>query len=86
VPGGRPGPEQAEYRRSGPDDVEQSDRSAQADTATGWLEPDEATAQRTIAVCYARHRPLTATARTLITAIRSQAAWALSAPTARSGR
>ena len=52
------------------------------DPALTWLEPDETTAQRTIAVCYARHRPLTATARTLITAIRAQAAWALSAPPA----
>jgi|SRR5580692_1316678 DNA-binding transcriptional LysR family regulator len=60
--------------------------SRAVDPALTWLEPDEATAQRTIAVCYARHRPLTATARTLITAIRAQAAWALSAPTGRSGR
>jgi DNA-binding transcriptional LysR family regulator len=43
------------------------------DPALTWLEPDEATAQRTIALCYARHRPVTATARSLITAIRSQA-------------
>ena len=34
-------------------------------------EPAEATAQRTIVLCYARHRTVTATARTLITAIRS---------------
>src|SRR6476660_1786342 len=47
--------------------------SRAGDPALTWLEPDEATAQRTIAVCHARHRPLTATARTLITAIRSQA-------------
>src|SRR6476469_6240135 len=46
--------------------------SRAVDPALTWLEPDEATAQRTIAVCYARHRPVTATARTLITAIRSQ--------------
>ena len=46
--------------------------SRAVDPALTWLEPDEATAQRTIALCYARHRPLTATARTLITAIRSQ--------------
>src|SRR6266700_3953219 len=46
--------------------------SRAVDPALTWLEPDEATAQRTIAVCYARHRPLTATARTLITAIRAQ--------------
>jgi len=48
--------------------------SRAVDPALTWLEPREAgPAQRTIAVCYARHRPLTATARTLITAIRSQA-------------
>ena len=46
--------------------------SRAVDPALTWLEPDEATAQRTIALCYARHRPVTATARTLITAIRSQ--------------
>src|SRR6516164_1248040 len=48
--------------------------SRAVDPMLTWLEPDEATARRTIAVCYPRHRPLTATARTLITAIRSQAA------------
>jgi DNA-binding transcriptional LysR family regulator len=48
--------------------------SRAVDPALTWLEPDEATARRTIALSYARHRPLTATARTLITAIRSQAA------------
>jgi DNA-binding transcriptional LysR family regulator len=37
-----------------------------------WLEPHEAPPTRTIALCYARHRPMTATARTLITAIRAQ--------------
>ena len=47
--------------------------SRAVDPALTWLEPDEATAQRTIVLCYARHRPVTATARTLITAIRSQA-------------
>jgi DNA-binding transcriptional LysR family regulator len=47
--------------------------SRAVDPVLTWLEPDEATAQRTIALCYARHRPVTATARTLITAIRSQA-------------
>jgi DNA-binding transcriptional LysR family regulator len=48
--------------------------SRAVDPALTWLEPHDAgPAQRTIAVCYARHRPLTATARTLITAIRSQA-------------
>src|SRR5215510_11828459 len=40
-------------------------RSA-VDPALTWLEPDEATAQRTIALCYARHRPVTATTRSLI--------------------
>ena len=44
------------------------------DPALTWLEPDEVMARRTIVLCSARHRPLTATARTLITAIRSQAA------------
>src|SRR5207244_11388599 len=48
--------------------------SRAVDPALTWLEPDEATAQRTIVLCYARHRPVTATARTLITAIRSQTA------------
>src|SRR5215472_12807579 len=45
------------------------------DPALTWLEPADAPAGRTIALCYARHRPLTATARTLITAIRAQAAY-----------
>ena len=44
------------------------------DPSLTWLEPHEATAPRTIAVSYPRHRPLTATARSLITAIRDQAA------------
>ena len=44
------------------------------DPALTWLEPHEAVAPRTIAVCYPRHRPVTATARSLITAIRDQAA------------
>jgi DNA-binding transcriptional LysR family regulator len=44
------------------------------DPSLTWLEPHEATAPRTIAVSYPRHRPLTATARSLITAIRGQAA------------
>ena len=43
------------------------------DPALTWLEPHEASRGRTIALCYARHRPLTTTARTLITAIRAQA-------------
>ena len=45
------------------------------DPTLTWLEPPEVPAGRTIVLCYARHRPLTATARTLITAIRAQAAW-----------
>jgi DNA-binding transcriptional LysR family regulator len=44
------------------------------DPALTWLEPQEPTAPRMIALCYPRHRPLTATARSLITAIRAQAA------------
>jgi DNA-binding transcriptional LysR family regulator len=44
------------------------------DPSLTWLEPHEPTAPRTIAVSYPRHRPLTATARSLITAIRGQAA------------
>jgi len=44
------------------------------DPSLTWLEPHEPAAPRTIAVCYPRHRPLTATARSLITAIRDQAA------------
>jgi DNA-binding transcriptional LysR family regulator len=41
------------------------------DPSLTWLEPHEAPPTRTIALCYARHRPMTATARTLITAIRA---------------
>jgi len=48
--------------------------SRAVDPALTWLEPHEAPPRRTIAVCYARHRPVTATARTLITAIRAQGA------------
>ena len=44
------------------------------DPALTWLEPHEPAAPRTIAVCYPRDRPVTATARSLITAIRAQAA------------
>jgi DNA-binding transcriptional LysR family regulator len=44
------------------------------DPALTWLQPYEAPPTRMIALCYARHRPVTATARTLITAIRAQAA------------
>jgi DNA-binding transcriptional LysR family regulator len=43
------------------------------DGALTWLEPREPLATRTIALCYPRHRPLTATARSLIAAIRAQA-------------
>jgi DNA-binding transcriptional LysR family regulator len=43
------------------------------DPALTWLEPDEAPTPRTIAVAYPRHRPVTATARSLITAICAQA-------------
>jgi DNA-binding transcriptional LysR family regulator len=45
------------------------------DPALTWLEPHEAPPTRMIALCYDRHRPVTATARTLITAIRAQAAY-----------
>jgi DNA-binding transcriptional LysR family regulator len=51
--------------------------SRAVDPALTWLEPREplATATlRTIALCYARDRPVTATARSLITAIRAVAA------------
>jgi DNA-binding transcriptional LysR family regulator len=44
------------------------------DPALTWLEPHEPLASRTIALCYPRDRPVTATARSLITAIRAQAA------------
>src|SRR6516165_707395 len=44
------------------------------DPALTWLEPHEPAAPRMIALCYPRHRPVTATARSLITAIRGQAA------------
>jgi DNA-binding transcriptional LysR family regulator len=44
------------------------------DPALTWLEPHESAPPRTIALCYPRHRPVTATARSLITAIRGQAA------------
>jgi len=44
------------------------------DPALTWLEPHEPAASRMIALCYPRHRPVTATARSLITAIRGQAA------------
>ena len=44
------------------------------DPALTWLEPHEPAASRMIALCYPRHRPVTATARSLVTAIRGQAA------------
>jgi DNA-binding transcriptional LysR family regulator len=44
------------------------------DPALTWLEPHEPATPRTIALCYPRHRPVSATARSLITAIRTQAA------------
>ncbi|HEY6312952.1 MAG TPA: LysR family transcriptional regulator [Streptosporangiaceae bacterium] len=44
------------------------------DPALTWLGPPEPLATRTIALCYPRDRPVTATARSLITAIRAQAA------------
>jgi DNA-binding transcriptional LysR family regulator len=47
--------------------------SRAVDPALTWLEPREPLAPRTIALCYPRHRPVTATARSLITAIRAQA-------------
>src|SRR5579864_2965332 len=48
--------------------------SRAVDPALTWLEPHDAGAPRTIALCYPRDRPVTATARSLITAIRAQAA------------
>ncbi len=48
--------------------------SRAVDPALTWLEPRERLAPRTIALCYPRHRPVTATARSLIAAIRAQAA------------
>jgi DNA-binding transcriptional LysR family regulator len=46
--------------------------SRAVDPALTWLEPHEPSAPRTIALCYPRHRPVTATARSLISAIRTQ--------------
>jgi DNA-binding transcriptional LysR family regulator len=43
------------------------------DPALTWLLPDEPSAPRTIALCYPRHRPITATARSLIAAILAHA-------------
>jgi DNA-binding transcriptional LysR family regulator len=48
--------------------------SRAVDPALTWLEPHEPWPPRTIALCYPRHRPVSATARSLITAIRAQAA------------
>ena len=48
--------------------------SRAVDPSLTWLETDEASAPRTIALCYPRHRPVSATARSLITAIRAQGA------------
>ena len=48
--------------------------SRAVDPSLTWLEPHDGLPSRTIALCYPRHRPVTATARTLITAIRAQAA------------
>jgi DNA-binding transcriptional LysR family regulator len=47
--------------------------SRAVDPALTWLEPEESSAPRTIALCYPRHRPVSATARSLISAIRAQA-------------
>ncbi|HEY6297930.1 MAG TPA: LysR family transcriptional regulator [Streptosporangiaceae bacterium] len=47
--------------------------SRAVDPALTWLEPHEpSAAPRTIALCYPRHRPVSATARSLISAIRAQ--------------
>jgi DNA-binding transcriptional LysR family regulator len=43
------------------------------DPALTWLQPHEPSAPRMIALCYPRHRPVSATARSLITAIRAPA-------------
>jgi DNA-binding transcriptional LysR family regulator len=48
--------------------------SRAVDPSLTWLEPDESPPPRTIALCYPRHRPVTATARSLISAIRAQVA------------
>ncbi len=48
--------------------------SRAVDPSLTWLEPHETSAPRTIALCYPRHRPVSATARSLISAIRAQAA------------
>jgi DNA-binding transcriptional LysR family regulator len=43
------------------------------DPALTWLSPSEPETPRTIALCYPRHRPISATARSLIAAIRAHA-------------
>jgi len=48
--------------------------SRAVDPSLTWLEPHGPLAPRTIALCYPRHRPVTATTRSLISAIRAQAA------------
>jgi DNA-binding transcriptional LysR family regulator len=48
--------------------------SRAVDPGLTWLEPHDPAAPRIIALCYPRHRPVTATARSLITSIRAQAA------------
>src|ERR1700728_2649284 len=47
--------------------------SRAVDPALTWLESHEPPPPRMLALCYPRHRPVTATARSLITAIRAQA-------------
>jgi DNA-binding transcriptional LysR family regulator len=47
--------------------------SRAVDPSLTWLEPHEPTAPRTIVLCYPRDRPVSATARSLIRAIRAQA-------------
>jgi DNA-binding transcriptional LysR family regulator len=48
--------------------------SRAVDPALTWLEPNDAASPRTIVLCYPRDRAVSATARSLITAIRAQAA------------
>jgi len=48
--------------------------SRAVDPALTWLAPAELLAPRTIVLCYPRHRQLSATARSLVAAIRAQAA------------
>jgi DNA-binding transcriptional LysR family regulator len=47
--------------------------SRAVDPALTWLAPAELLAPRTIVLCYPRHRQLSATARSLVAAIRAQA-------------